>query len=135
MELKRFQILLWLSFVAMLAHTYEEYTTKLYSVDPFMVYLSHHFNINPIANYLALQTAVLLLIAALIILSYRSMLNRPLSVILGLVFVIELTHPFISALTSAYYPGLYSGTILAIIGLFYWKELRRMRVIILSKHR
>lgn len=123
MATKRFQLILFTAAIAMILHTVEEYFTKLYKVDPFIVFSASYFNLNQIAIYLAIQILVLLLIFTLLAQSLGQKCNKFLAITLGLVFLLELLHPYDSIIAQGYYPGLYSGMVLVIIGIFYWKEL------------
>ncbi len=122
MNLHKIKIILYLALGAMLLHTIEEYVTRLYGVDPFIVSVSQHFSINAIGIYLAIQALVLALIVFLIWLVRQNKFNKPLTFIFGILFVFELIHPYDSIREWNYYPGLYSGMLLVIIGYFYWKE-------------
>lgn len=123
MVAKRFQLILLSAGIAMILHTVEEYFTKLYNVDPFIVFSARYFKVDPVSVYLVIQALALLLIFAISFLSSNNKANKPLIIILGLIFVGELSHLYSSIKIKGYYPGLYTGIILVIIGIFYWKEL------------
>jgi hypothetical protein len=129
MNLKKFQIILGLAFIAMLLHTVEEYTTKLWNFDPFMIYMSARFPISGANIYLSAQILVMLLISVVTVLAFKNKFNKPLEIILGLVFFLELLHPYNSLRIWGYYSGLYTGLALLIIGYFYWKELLKTKLI------
>jgi Protein of unknown function with HXXEE motif len=121
--IKRFQPILLATGIAMILHTVEEYFTQLYYADPFIVSFSRYFNLNPAVTYLTLQILILCLIFVLLAQSFHRGPNKFLAILLGLVFFLELLHPYNSIRVQGYYSGLYSGVILVIIGVFYWKEL------------
>ncbi len=112
-----------LTAVAMVFHTIEEYVTKLWDFDPIFIWLVRQFQINPIVIYFMLQALGLLLIFALWWPRLNKQLYRFLAIVLGLVFLLELSHLYSSIKIGDYYPGLYTGIALIIIGYFYWKEL------------
>lgn len=121
--MRKFQLLLYLTVTAFILHTIEEYQTKLYNVDPFIVWFSNYTGISGVFIYLGIQALGFLLIFIMLFHSYRQHFNKLLAIILGLGFLLELLHPYSSIRVRGYYPGLYSGLGLVFIGYFYWKEL------------
>ena len=124
MQLKRIQQIAVVTFVVMLLHTAEEFATKIWMADPFMVYVSRYFNVSGIVVYEVIQTFALVIILLVFLHSLSSKtFNSLLAALLGFIFVLELLHPINSILIRGYYPGLYTGTILVIISLFYFREV------------
>ena len=52
-----------------------------------------------------------------------------LAIILGVVFIGEISHIYSSFHIWGYYPGLYTGIALIIIGYFYWREMFKSKLI------
>jgi lysylphosphatidylglycerol synthetase-like protein (DUF2156 family) len=117
------KVILLATLLTMSLHTIEEYISKLWEYDPFIIWLAQSLNVSSISIYLAIQTLALLLIAILLILALMKRFNIILGVVLGLIFILELLHPYNSIVVSGYYSGLYTGVVLIVIGIFYWKEL------------
>lgn len=126
MSVFRMKIILLSTLATMSLHTIEEYVSNLWNQDPFIIWLAQNLNISSINIYLIIQAIALLLITASLILTIKRRFNLILGVILGFIFFLELLHPFNSIKILGYYPGLYTGIILIIIGFFYWKELLAM---------
>ncbi len=107
----------------MVFHTVEEYVTKLWNFDPFIISVSHQFQVSPVSFYLGLQALGLLLISVVLVLTIKNRFNLFLGLLLGLVFLLELSHLYSSIKIWNYYSGLYTGIALIVIGYFYWREL------------
>jgi hypothetical protein len=129
MDLSKFKTILYWSFIVMLLHTVEESITKLWNFDPFMIYMSAHFPISGVGIYFTVQTLVMLLIFVLILLALKNKFNKPLVILLGLIFILELLHPYNSLRIWGYYSGLYTGLALLIVGYFYRRELLKSKLI------
>lgn len=123
MDFTRLKLILAITVLVMVAHTIEEYVTQLWNFDPFIIAFSQYFQLNPAIVYLVIQVLALLLIFTVLMLAFRDVFNKFLGIVLGLVFLLELLHPYNSIIQGGYYPGLYSGMLLVIVGYFYWKEL------------
>lgn len=126
----QFKYILVATLIAMLLHTVEEFITKLWNFDPFMIYMSAHFQISGVVIYSIIQVLVLVLIIVVLVLAFKNRLNKSLAILLGLVFFFELLHLYNSIKILGYYPGLYTGIALIVIGYFYWREL-----VIIMKHK
>lgn len=111
------------TFIVMLFHTVEEYLTAIYNVDPFMVFSSYYFGIRASTVYFIIQLLALVTIGVFFIRLSRHKFDTLLAVLVGFIFVLELLHPYNSIVLRAYYPGLYTGMILVLLGFFYYKEL------------
>ena len=99
-----------------IVHALEEYSTGLLGLDPLFNWVTAH-NLPTVTLYWIEQ---IVLVALLVWAIYWP--KRWLVIFIGLLFVFEITH-IISALRQmSYYPGLYSGMLLVIVGFFYWKE-------------
>ncbi len=123
MNLKRLQYILIVAMIAMILHTVEEYVTKLWNFDPFMIYMSNHFSISGVSIYFTVQVFVLLLTIGVLVLAINNKFSKLLAILLGLVFLLELLHPYNAIRILGYYSGLYTGMALVIIGYLYWKEI------------
>lgn len=123
MNFPKLKYILFATFIAMILHTIEEYITRLWSVDTFIVGISNYFEISGVVVYLLIQFFAFLLILILLIQTFQRKINKILLTVLALVFLFELLHIYESFRIWGYYSGLYTGIILLIIGYFYWKEL------------
>ena len=126
MRLQKLKYILYATGIAMLLHTIEEYMTKLYDTDFFIVAFSRYFNVRPISTYTGIQILVLSFILVMLVLSLNGKFNKVLGIALGLIYVGELSHPYIVIMVGGYYSGLYTGILLVIIGYFYWKEVIKL---------
>ncbi len=122
---RKFKYILSFTFIVMLLHTIEEYVTKVYDADPFIVFTSHYFNVSPVAIYALIQILVLTLILMFLMQLSCQRFDISLAALLGFVFILELLHPYNSIRMWGYYPGLYTGIVLVILGFFYYRELLR----------
>jgi hypothetical protein len=124
---RKFKIILYATLAVMILHIAEEFMTQLYSVDPLTLVGSRYLHMSPIVVYSIVQVLGVLFISILAWISARNKFNKQLSIILGLLFIFELFHPYMAILNGSYYPGLYTGTILVVIGCFYWKEFLKLQ--------
>jgi hypothetical protein len=126
MNLGRYKLILYATFVAFILHTIEEYQSKLFEVDGFILTAAKNLDTSPLIIFFIIQTLVFLLIVVSLVLVTKNKLNKPLAIMLGVIFIFELSHLYSSIAVSGYYPGMYSGIALIIIGYFYWKEMFKL---------
>lgn len=107
--------------VAMLAHTVEEAVAHIWTIDPFMIYASQHLDLSGAWVYASIQAFALAIIIVFLARVSVQKFDRISAFLLGILFLGELSHPIVSTLT--YYPGLYTGIVLVVIGIFYFVEL------------
>lgn len=123
MNFQKLKLITSIAAIAMLLHTVEEYITKLWNYDHFILNYSHRLQLNPMTLFFWIQGLVFVLIFFVLFLEVRKKYNIFLGIILGLVFLLELLHPYNSIMIMGYYSGLYTGIVLIVVGYFYWKEL------------
>lgn len=123
----KLQSLFLLSIPLFILHGLEEYFTGFYLEDPIFKLV-----FGPVLSMGTAQASFLVfqvMIWALLLVSYavlaRSKPLHGLLVFLGLVFIFEFHHLVEAILAGSYYSGVVTGTLLPIVGIFYWKELIR----------
>jgi hypothetical protein len=97
-------------------HGLEEYFFKFYLLDPSFAWVGNIFNYTPATIFLAEQVLGLFLLLLTI---YKP--HKVLLVIVGLIFIIEVSHPMI-AIFSHLYAGLFTSIPLIFLGILYWKN-------------
>ena len=98
-------------------HALEEYIFKFYLLDPSFAWVGNIFNYTPATVFLVEQVLGLFLILLTI---YKP--RKILLVIIGLIFIVEISHPII-AIFSHLYAGLLTSIPLIVVGILYWKNL------------
>src|SRR3989344_2731076 len=112
----KLKTILLLSIPLFALHALEEYFFKFYLFDPSFAWVGKIFNYTPATVFLAEQALGLLL---LLLTFYKP--RKILLVIVGLIFVIEVSHPII-AIYSYQYAGLLTSIPLIVLGILYWKN-------------
>lgn len=112
----KLKTILLLSIPLFALHGLEEYTFKFYILDPSFGWVGNIFDTTPATVFLVEQVLGLLL---LILTIYKP--HKVLLVIVGLIFIIEVSHPII-AVSSHLYAGLLTSIPLIILGVLYWKN-------------
>jgi hypothetical protein len=123
---KKLRYVVSLSIIIFFIHSIEEYLTKLYEVDHSLIAISAYLNLTTKNVYLASQIILFAFLIVFLASLLKDKLYKPLAIMLGVIFVFELTHIYSVISIAGYYPGLYTGIMLLIIGFFYWKELFKM---------
>ena len=98
-------------------HALEEYFFKFYLLDPSFKWIGEIFNYTP-ANIFWVEQALGLLL--LVITIYKP--KKILLFIVGIIFIVEVSHPMI-AIFSHLYAGLATSIPLILLGILYWKNL------------
>lgn len=126
----KFIIIFLISIVMFMIHGTEEYLTGFYDVDPFYTILFSGQQItNPYqSGFYMLQLAwwILLIVLFLSLLGKKWQLR--LLYLFGFVLFFEAHHLIKAILVLGYYPGSITATILPILGVFYWKELKKIKI-------
>lgn len=115
----RFLLLFWL----FLVHAFEEYFTRFFDTDPLVSLLASQLSVSRQAIFLAVQLLWLGFLLSLFLVSRRVEVPRWLSVIVGLAFILELSHVGPAIASLSYYPGLYTSIFIVLAGIYYWKAL------------
>jgi hypothetical protein len=105
-------------------HGLEEYFTGLYKVDTHSIFMFHFFEkmSSHQASFLLFQIMLwLLLIICYLLLSQKFI--KGLLILLGLLYIYELSHIVGAVKVRGYYPGLISGLVIISIGVWYWKVI------------
>jgi hypothetical protein len=117
MKNSKLKTILKVSILFFVLHALEEYLFKFYLIDPSFAQVGKIFNYTPGIIFIAEQIFGL---ALLLITIYKP--HKILLVIVGLVFIIEVSHPII-AIVSNVYAGLLTSIPLILLGILYWKNL------------
>lgn len=115
----RFLLPFWL----FLVHAFEEYFTRFSDADPVISLLASQLSISRQAIFLVVQLLWLGFLLSLFLVSRRVEVPRWLSVIVGLAFILELSHIGPAVINFSYYPGLYTSIVILLAGIYYWKAL------------
>ncbi len=106
-----------------LAHAVEEYLTRFYEVDQIIATLSSNLLVSQQTIFFWVQALWLGLLMSIHHLSKRYEIPRWLLGIIGIVFIVELSHLVPAVLAWRYYPGLVTSLAIIAFGFFYWKTL------------
>lgn len=98
-------------------HAVEEFSTGLLKIDPFFRWVgAKGFSVTTF--YIVEQ---ILLVAILLWAIYKP--KRPILILIGFLFIFEITHVVPALQTMSYYPGIVTAIPLVIVGIFYWKTI------------
>lgn len=112
--------LLKLSIPLFLVHAVEEYSTGILNLDPLFRWVTAQ-GLPTVSLYIAEQFGLVVLL--LLAIYYPWFWLR---VFIGLLFILEITHIIPALQQMSYYPGLVTGALLVVFGIFYWDRLMRM---------
>ena len=84
------------------------------------MWLANIFNVSQTSAYWTLQ---MLLFAFLLWLLFYQPTNKFWSVVLGIIFAVELTHLWEALASGSYAPGFWTAIPLVILGVLFWKVL------------
>ncbi len=104
-------------------HAVEEYFTNFYHVDESYLWVRNTILLgisNDTLAFVAYQTVFILLLLIAYVFVQR---QKVVAVLIGLVFVLELSHLFLGLMEGRYYPGLVSSLPLIGVGFVYWHTL------------
>ncbi len=105
----------------LLLHTLEEMFYSFWDTDYLSQTIANALHVQPITVYFIGQ--VVLYVLVVFIFLKRSTQARLLEVVLGLVLLFEVTHVVSAVGLHAYTPGLFTGVLLFVVGIFYWAKL------------
>ena len=114
-----------ISIPVFVAHGLEEYFNGFYNVDPFLKFFFRYFETMtiPQATFLVFQIMLWLVLIVFAFLIANDKWRLRLMFLPGIIFIVELDHPW-SVITSwCYYPGALTAIPLLILGFLFWKEL------------
>ena len=103
-------------------HTLEEVLFRLWNTDAFSLTASNLLHIPPVSVYWLGQVLLYTFLASLLYLPRFGTHKAPL-VLLGFGFLFEFEHSIVALQSGQYEPGLVTGTLLALYGLFFWFSL------------
>lgn len=119
-----------LSIPVFVIHGLEEYFHEFYNIDSHVEFVLMGFGSYQIAFLIFQLVFWLSLVLASI---FFQRLPRAVIVLIGLVYIYELSHLIKAIEVGGYYPGLISASVLYIAAFFYLKELAKNRSLINSR--
>lgn len=114
----RIKNILKISIPLFIIHAVEEYMYGMVQMDPFFQKVSDFTQVPLNIVYFVEQ---LLLVLVLLWAVYQP--RRWLHILIGAIFVFEITHVTRAISIMSYYPGLITGVLLLVLGGIYWKQL------------
>ena len=114
-----------LSIPLFIVHGIEEYLTKFYDVYPLLNFkwTENMFYSIPQATFLTVQIMWWLLLLIAYVLLRRDKGTLYLMILVGLIYIYELTHILSAIIIQGYTPGFITAILFPFITFFYWKEL------------
>ncbi len=105
-------------------HTIEEVFFQIWRTDPISSFLAKTLNVFPAVIYWFGQ---IILYTLLYIAFFSSKVNIKISqfmrIIVGLLLILEFSHALWTYSLGVYTPGLYTGTLLGLLGLYFWSRM------------
>ena len=101
-------------------HTLEEYYFNFINTDKSIGWLADILNISRAGAYWTVQ---ILLFAFLLWLLFHRPANKFWSIVLGIIFAVELSHLWKALVSGSYAPGFWTAIPLVVLGVLFWKEL------------
>lgn len=111
-----------IAFVLFFVHTAEEAMFRFWETDFLSLWASNLTNIQPIWVYWMGQIALFTFLFLLLLIP-RIRDSAWTRALLGIILLFEFEHPLVAFQSQHYEPGLYSGIVLSLCGLVYWKKL------------
>jgi hypothetical protein len=121
--MKRIERLFLLSPPLFVVHAVEEYLTKSYEIDPSFGMVGQFIGLSSLTVFLVEQVLLFIFLFIVAAMVYRGAVPKVMAIILGLIFLVELSHPLLSIYKGNYSPGLVSGMLLLVLAFFYWQQL------------
>ena len=106
-------------------HILEEHYFNFIQTDASIGWLSDLFNISRSNAYWTVQ--VLLAVFLLLLILARPM-RKIWYVVLGIIFIVELSHMWKALVSRSYDPGFWTAIPLVILGALFWRELLRDKI-------
>ena len=103
-------------------HAIEEYFTNFYNLDFSTIEASKLLHISPAAFWLIGQGIVLTFLIFSIVVILPRRIPIWFAVIMGVAFIIELSHPYSAIVSRAYFPGLITSLVFPILGYYFFRE-------------
>jgi hypothetical protein len=104
-------------------HGLEEGSTGILGLDPFF----HRFG-HTAAYVLTIELIIIALVLYLTAINWGGKkVNRIFRIVSGVLLLIETQHIYGALLKRGYYPGVFTALIIIGIGLYYWKDLLKMK--------
>src|SRR3990167_4478229 len=122
---KKFKTIFIISIPVFIAHGLEEFSNGFYNVDWSFKFVFGFLNTMsvPQATFLVFQIMLWLALIVFAFLIANDKWRLRLMLLPGIIFLVELNHPW-SVITSwGYYPGAITSIPLVILGFLFWKEL------------
>lgn len=122
---QRLKNLFYISIPLFIIHGLEEFFTGFYEVDwsTKLVFGFLYEMSVPQATFLVFQIMLWLALIVLAFLVASEKWRLRMMFLPGIIFIVELHHPWSAASSLGYYPGLISSIPLLIVGFLFWKEL------------
>lgn len=108
--------------VLFVLHTLEEIAFHFWNSDALTISIASFVGLPPIWIYWIVQFVLYLFLLSLLLIPQVTKSNVAL-VVLGIILLFEFQHPLVALYSKQYEGGLYSGTLLALFALRYWKKL------------
>lgn len=115
--------IIFIAAILFVLHIVEELITGFHKVDPSILFLGQMLSVETLIAFIFVQ----ILLGILISLAYFTEV-KAFKVILGLAFIVELTHVMPSILSLRYTPGLLTALALVGAGIVYWKKLLKLLI-------
>jgi|SRR3989344_7663765 len=110
-------------------HFLEELYFSFYKLDTFILFLAKYVGLDVYILYILIQLILFLFLAIILILIIMHKNIEYGSFIIGILLVFEASHIIPAIISKSYYPGLFSGCLLFILGIWYWYKFIKIKMV------